>query len=108
MVYEKLSSALGEDEQILYRQRCEELAPSLRYCAYNIGDETAIDDLMTLRSQAHGEILENLDVSSIWTYSNIFIQMMLLLLRTVSEIKNFETVKSCVMTFTCLKCFVVH
>lgn len=62
MVYEKLASALGEEEQVVYRQRCEELAPSLRYCAYNIGDKSAIDDLMTLRNQAHGDLLDNLDV----------------------------------------------
>lgn len=61
MVYEKLASALGEEEQLVYRQRCEELAPSLRYCAYNIGDKSAIDDLMTLRNQAHGDLLDNLD-----------------------------------------------
>uniref|UniRef100_A0A1B6CIN9 Signal recognition particle subunit SRP68 n=1 Tax=Clastoptera arizonana TaxID=38151 RepID=A0A1B6CIN9_9HEMI len=61
MVYEKLASALNEEEQVVYRQKSEDLAPSLRYCAYNIGDETAIEDLMTLRSQAHGDLLENLD-----------------------------------------------
>lgn len=62
MVYEKLQIALNEEEQLVYRQRVEELAPSLRYCAYNIGDQTAMDDLLSLRSQAHGDLLENLDV----------------------------------------------
>lgn len=64
MVYEKLCSALTEEEQLIYKQRCDELAPSLRYCAYNIGDQSAMDDLVSLRSQAHGELLENLDVST--------------------------------------------
>lgn len=64
MVYEKLQSALSEEEQPVYKQRCDELAPSLRYCAYNIGDQTAMDDLVSLRSQAHGDLLDNLDVSS--------------------------------------------
>ncbi|KAG8321416.1 signal recognition particle subunit srp68 [Homalodisca vitripennis] len=61
MVYEKLQSALSEEEQVVYKQRCDELAPSLRYCAYNIGDQSAMDDLLSLRSQAHGELLDNLD-----------------------------------------------
>ncbi|XP_046660042.1 signal recognition particle subunit SRP68 [Homalodisca vitripennis] len=61
MVYEKLQSALSEEEQVVYKQRCDELAPSLRYCAYNIGDQSAMDDLLSLRNQAHGELLDNLD-----------------------------------------------
>ncbi|KAG8190077.1 hypothetical protein JTE90_023049 [Oedothorax gibbosus] len=48
-IYEKLSEALNEDEVILYKQRVEELIPNIRYCAYNIGDETAINDLMKMR-----------------------------------------------------------
>ncbi|KZC13746.1 Signal recognition particle 68 kDa protein [Dufourea novaeangliae] len=49
VVYGKLASALPESEQVMYNARVEELAPSLRYCAYNIGDTTAIDDLMQMR-----------------------------------------------------------
>ncbi|XP_054721035.1 signal recognition particle subunit SRP68-like [Uloborus diversus] len=48
-IYEKLSEALNEDEVVLYKQRVEELIPNIRYCAYNIGDETAINDLMKMR-----------------------------------------------------------
>lgn len=48
-IYEKLSEALNEDEVVLYKQRVEELTPNIRYCAYNIGDETAINDLMKMR-----------------------------------------------------------
>ena len=50
-IYEKLASALNEDEQVLYKQRVEELNPNLRYCAYNIGDSTAQQDLLNMRSQ---------------------------------------------------------
>ncbi|KAJ8941467.1 hypothetical protein NQ318_015946 [Aromia moschata] len=48
----------SEEEQLPYKQRVEEIAPSLRYCAYNIGDEKAVD-LLELRSQGI-KILENL------------------------------------------------
>ncbi|KAG7210457.1 hypothetical protein KM043_011985 [Ampulex compressa] len=61
VVYGKLASALPETEQVMYNARVEELAPSLRYCAYNIGDTTAIDDLMQMRGQLSGELLTNLD-----------------------------------------------
>ncbi|XP_076183847.1 signal recognition particle 68 [Ptiloglossa arizonensis] len=61
VVYGKLASALPESEQIMYNARVEELAPSLRYCAYNIGDTTAIDDLMQMRGQLSSELLTNLD-----------------------------------------------
>ncbi|XP_063230612.1 signal recognition particle subunit SRP68 [Bacillus rossius redtenbacheri] len=61
MVYEKLAQALPEQEQAVYRQRVEELAPSLRYCAYNIGDDSAMDDLLELRSHGQGDMLANLD-----------------------------------------------
>lgn len=50
-IYESLSSAVNEEEEVLYRQRVEELKPNLRYCAYNIGDSTAQEDLLNMRSQ---------------------------------------------------------
>lgn len=61
VVYENLAEALPEHEQIIYRAKVEELAPNLRYCAYNIGDNTAIDDLMQMRGKLSGELLSNLD-----------------------------------------------
>ncbi|KDR24278.1 signal recognition particle subunit SRP68 [Zootermopsis nevadensis] len=61
MVYEKLALALPEDEQPVYKSRVEELAPSLRFCAYNIGDESAIDDLLQMRGHGQGDLLANLD-----------------------------------------------
>lgn len=57
VIYEKLLETLPEDDQLPYKQRVEEIAPSLRYCAYNIGDEKAVD-LLELRSQG---VLENFD-----------------------------------------------
>ncbi|KAF8771648.1 Signal recognition particle subunit SRP68 like protein [Argiope bruennichi] len=58
-IYEKLSEALNEEEIVLYKQRVEELIPNIRYCAYNIGDESAINDLMKMRlsSKTAGEDL---------------------------------------------------
>lgn len=61
VVYGNLASALPEAEQIMYKARVEELAPSLRYCAYNIGDTSAIDDLMQMRGQLSGELMASLD-----------------------------------------------
>ena len=37
-IYEKLSSALNEDEQVIYKQQVEELNPYLGFCDRNIGD----------------------------------------------------------------------
>lgn len=61
LIYEKLASALNEEDAPLYRKKSEEITPSLRYCAYNLGDATATE-LLQLRSQAHGELLKNLDI----------------------------------------------
>ncbi|GLV32934.1 Signal recognition particle 68 [Carabus blaptoides fortunei] len=57
LVYETIAKTLAEDEQAPYRHRVDELAPSLRYCAYNIGDEKAVN-LLELRGQG---LIENLD-----------------------------------------------
>lgn len=59
-IYEKLGAALNEDERILYQQRVEEITPNLRYCAYNIGDQSAITDLKKLRREGKGG-MDNLD-----------------------------------------------
>lgn len=61
VVYGELAQALPESEQVIYKARVEELAPSLRYCAYNVGDTSAIDDLMQMRGQLSGELLASLD-----------------------------------------------
>jgi len=51
VVYENLVQALPEDEQILYKNRIDEIAPSLRYCAYNIGENINMNDLLEMRGQ---------------------------------------------------------
>ena len=63
-IYEKLAAALSTDElQDLYKQRVDEIAPNLRYCAYNIGDESALQDLQKMRIAAGGdELSSKLDV----------------------------------------------
>ncbi|XP_026317810.1 signal recognition particle subunit SRP68 [Hyposmocoma kahamanoa] len=58
LVLDKLCAALPEDERLVYKQKVEELKPSLRYCAYNIGDQSAAGDLVAMRGQG---LIENLD-----------------------------------------------
>ncbi|CAK1595960.1 unnamed protein product [Parnassius mnemosyne] len=58
LVLDKLCAALPDDERHVYKQKVEELKPSLRYCAYNIGDQSAAGDLLAMRGQG---LIENLD-----------------------------------------------
>merc|ERR1712012_1143525 len=44
-VYTSLSQAVGEEEGALFNGKIQEITPSLRYCAYNIGDKQAAGDL---------------------------------------------------------------
>ncbi|XDV36020.1 hypothetical protein PO909_005874 [Leuciscus waleckii] len=53
-IYEKLASAFTEEQAVLFYQRVEEISPNIRYCAYNIGDQNAINDLMQMRLSAGG------------------------------------------------------
>uniref|UniRef100_A0A3B3RXY2 Signal recognition particle subunit SRP68 n=2 Tax=Paramormyrops kingsleyae TaxID=1676925 RepID=A0A3B3RXY2_9TELE len=53
-IYEKLASAFTEEQSVLYHQRVEEISPNIRYCAYNIGDHNAINDLKLMRLSAGG------------------------------------------------------
>ncbi|KAM5136069.1 signal recognition particle subunit SRP68 [Mantella aurantiaca] len=53
-IYEKLASAFTEEQSVLYNQRVEEISPNIRYCAYNIGDKTAMDELMQMRLRTGG------------------------------------------------------
>ncbi|GAA6066678.1 signal recognition particle subunit SRP68, partial [Tachysurus ichikawai] len=53
-IYLKLSSAFTDEQAVLYHQRVEEISPNIRYCAYNIGDQNAINDLMQMRLSAGG------------------------------------------------------
>lgn len=106
MVYEKLCLALPEEDQILYKQRVDELSPSLRYCAYNIGDESAINDLLEMRNQGHGELLDKLDVSNKYFF---LIKCIILFFFWILDIFTFLKVsqniimvpfKTCFRTFT--------
>ena len=47
-IYEQVASTLSEEEASIYRGRIEEIVPSLRYCAYNIGDASARQDLLNM------------------------------------------------------------
>ncbi|CAK8697291.1 unnamed protein product [Clavelina lepadiformis] len=49
-IYRKLSETMSKEEQPVYLNMIEEIGPNIRYCAYTIGDQSAIDDLM----QMHG------------------------------------------------------
>ena len=48
----------------MYLQRVNEISPNIRYCAYNIGDESAINDLMEMRLKSGQEdgLTNRLDV----------------------------------------------
>ena len=50
-IYEKLSEAVSDEGKELYQQRCSEISPNIRYCEYNIGDESAAEDLRQMRRQ---------------------------------------------------------
>lgn len=63
-IYEKLASAFTEDSQALYLQMVDEVSPNIRYCAYNIGDESAIAELKEMRRKGgEDQLTSHLDVS---------------------------------------------
>ena len=49
---------------MFYTQKVEEIIPNIRYCNYNLGDESAKKDLLDMRlKQAAGtEMAETIDV----------------------------------------------
>jgi len=65
-IYEKLAEAVSDEGKELYLQRCSEISPNIRYCEYNIGDETAAEDLRQMRRQIGREdpLTARLDVRS--------------------------------------------
>ncbi|MGH0168132.1 UNVERIFIED_CONTAM: hypothetical protein FKN15_062701, partial [Acipenser sinensis] len=66
-IYEKLASAFTEELAVLYHQRVEEISPNIRYCAYNIGDQNAMNELIQMRLSAGGGgrmMAEKLEVST--------------------------------------------
>ena len=62
-IYDKLASITSVNDSHVYRSRMDEIVPSLRYCAYNIGDASAkmelSKDLKGLRG--HIQDTEQLD-----------------------------------------------
>lgn len=60
-----MSDALkGDDSQVFYLQKVDEINPNIRYCNYNLGDESAKKDLLDLKlkSATGSELAENIDV----------------------------------------------
>lgn len=57
VVYENLIQALPEEEQAIYKAKVDEITPSLRYCAYNVGENASMNDLLEMRAQG---LLDNL------------------------------------------------
>ncbi|XP_002120160.2 signal recognition particle subunit SRP68-like isoform X2 [Ciona intestinalis] len=49
-IYGKLADTMSKEEQTVYKTMVDEISPNIRYCAYTIGDQSAMDDLM----QMHG------------------------------------------------------
>jgi len=48
----------------MYMQQVDEVTPNIRYCAYNIGDETAITELKQMRRKGgQDQLTSHLDVS---------------------------------------------
>lgn len=64
-IYANLSDALkGDDSQVFYLQKVDEINPNIRYCNYNLGDESAKKDLLDLKlkSATGSELAENIDL----------------------------------------------
>lgn len=63
-IYEKLATAFVDEIKEIYLQRVDEITPNIRYCAYNIGDQSAVNDLvqMRLRSGREDPLTSRLDV----------------------------------------------
>lgn len=56
-IYGKLCEAKTKEEGALYRQMNDDISPNIRYCAYNIGDESAMNDLIQMRSSRKQDVL---------------------------------------------------
>ncbi|OQV15675.1 Signal recognition particle subunit SRP68 [Hypsibius exemplaris] len=50
-IYETIESTVDEETRLLYKQRVDETTPQIRFCAYNIGDKSAVEDLIKMRLQ---------------------------------------------------------
>jgi len=58
-IYDRLAATFSVEEGAVYRTRMDEIVPSLRYCAYNIGDASAKQsmrtDLLNLRGHTQDQ-----------------------------------------------------
>ena len=66
-----MGNAVSEEQRPFYHQRVDEIAPNIRYCAYNIGGLSSdVSDLMKLRSDAAGSdiLAAKIDVSTKYSY----------------------------------------
>lgn len=71
-IYERLASAFVDEMKEVYLKRVDEISPNIRYCAYSIGDETAIKDLMQMRMRSSGAgdtLTTRLDVSKEFSFT---------------------------------------
>ena len=58
-----MAMTFTDELQAMYQQRVDEISPNLRYCAYNIGDESALQDLQKMRIAAgEDQLSSKLDV----------------------------------------------
>lgn len=59
----------------MYLQRVAEIEPNIRYCAYNIGDDSALKDLMQMRREAGGDMMSGeLDVSGRYFHNLMYVK----------------------------------
>ena len=64
------------EQRVLYQQRVEEISPSIRYCAYNIGDMPSdIGELMKLRTDAKGLDMLSSKIDVSYHYVVVIIQI---------------------------------
>ena len=74
-IYGNLSDALKGDEcQVFYTQKVDEIIPNIRYCNYNLGDESARKDLvdLKLKSATGSALAENIDVFQNFIFKIVF------------------------------------
>lgn len=76
-IYTKLCEVIGDDElAVLYRQRLDELKPTLRFCAFNLGDQDSKDFLDKLDGESRPQddyLASKLDVRM--STNNIYINI---------------------------------
>ena len=61
-IYEKLASAVTEDQRAIYTQRVDDISPNIRYCAYNIGGDMPTDVNQLMEMMNISDIASKIDV----------------------------------------------